>query len=314
MTMNEETIKRKYIPWVVWYIVITAIAQYLLINFKDQIKFVDANVFILLGAPNSVNIYNGQYWGVLTNNFLHVYLSQLILNCIGIIIFGIFIEKRIGFIKFSMMVIVGSIIPSIVQLNLTNEPGIGLSGVNFTLFGYLLAKSFNYPNFRMKYISIYLTIMIGTIIACNIYNLYVEDVYRTEAMGFGLILGLIIGFTSGWKKWIQYPMLFSIMVLSIVTLFYAPWSAEWLVYKGVVAHESKKYTVAKEYYLKALKIDKTNQSAKENLELLKLDDLKWKAYKAHMKEDYIKAKEYYREILKIDPKDTWARDGYNELK
>jgi membrane associated rhomboid family serine protease len=306
--------KKKYLPWVVWYIVITAIAQYILINFKELFTFIDTEVFILKLAPNSVNIYNGQYWGVLTNNFLHVYLSQLILNIVGIIIFGYFIEKRIGFIKFSMMVIVGSIIPSIIQLNLANEPGIGLSGVNFTLFGYILAKSFFYENFKVKYIGIYLTIMISIIVSCNIYNLYVDDVYRTEAMAFGLILGLIIGFTSGWKKWLQYPMLFIIMSISIFTLFYAPWSAEWLVYKGVVAHESKKYKIAKTYYLKALNLDSKNKQAIENLELLKLDDLKWKAYKAHIKEDYLKAKEYYREILKIDPKDEWAKQGYSELK
>jgi len=312
--MELEKKNKRNIPWVVWYIVITAIAQYFLIEFKEDIKFIDANIFILLGAPNSVNIYAGQYWGVLTNNFLHVYLSQLIINVIGIIFFGYYIEKRIGFIKFSLIVIVGSIIPSIIQLNLANQPGIGLSGVNFTLFGYILAKSMRFENFKMRYINLILLIMIGIIIYFNIYNLYFEDVYRTEAMAFGLIIGLVIGFTSPWKKWVQYGMLFNIIILSVITLFYAPWSSEWLVYKGVTEHQNKHYKKAKIWYKKALKLDPENIQAKDNLELLRLDDLKWKAYKAHMKEQYLKAKAYYNQILEIDPNDSWAKEGLKELK
>lgn len=311
--MEQKKIK-KNIPWVVWYIVITVIAQFFLIEFKNEINFIDANIFILLGAPNSVNIYAGQYWGVLTNNFLHVYLSQLIINVIGIIFFGYYIEKRIGFIKFLLIVIVGSIIPSIIQLNLANQPGIGLSGVNFTLFGYILAKSMKFENFKMRYINVILLIMIGIIIYFNIYNLYFEDVFRTEAIAFGLIIGLIIGFTSPWKKWIQYGMLFNIIVLSVITLFYAPWSSEWLVFKGVKEHQHKHYKKARIWYKKALKLDPDNIQAKENLELLKLDDLKWKAYKAHMKEQYLKARIYYNQILEINPNDSWAKEGLNELK
>ena len=312
--MKEDNKTEKNTPWVVWYIVITVIAQFFLIKFKDDIKFIDANVFILLGAPNSVNIYAGQYWGVLTNNFLHIYLSQLITNVIAIIFFGYFVEKRIGFIKFSMIVIVGSIIPSIIQLNLANQPGIGLSAVNFTLFGYILAKSMKFEAFRMKYIKILLLLMVSIIVYFNIYNLYFEDVYRTEAMAFGLITGLIIGFTSPWKKWIQYGMLFNIIILSILTLLYAPWSSEWLVFNGVTEHQYKNYKKAKYWYKKALKLDPSNIQAKENLELLKLDDLKLKAYKAHIKEQYFKAKIYYNQILEISPNDSWAKEGLNELK
>lgn len=310
---KEITKKRKYIPWVVWYIVITAIAQYIMINYKEYIKFVDVDIFILLGAPGSVNIYNGQYWGVLTNNFLHIYLSQLIINVIGIIVFGHFIEKRIKFLKFSSIIILAAIIPSIIQLNLTNQPGIGLSSINFTLFGYIISKAFTAREFRLKNINIYLFVMISIIICCHIYNLFVEDIFRTEAMSFGFMLGILIGYLSNIKFWTQFIILFNIMLILVSTLFYAPWSSEWQLFKGVEAHNSKQYKKAKHFYNKSLSINPKNGQSIKNIELLKLDELKWKAYKAHVKEDYKLARKLYIEILSIDPDDEWTKDAYNEL-
>lgn len=301
-------------PWVVWYIIITAIAQYILINYKDSINFIDANVFILLGAPDSVNIYNGQYWGVLTNNFLHLYLSQLILNCLGIIIYGYFIEKRIGFIKFSIIVVIAGIIPSIFQLNLTDQPGIGLSGINFTLFGFTISKAFIDKGYRLKWIYLYLLIMISIILYFSFYNLYVSDVYRSEAMSFGFILGLLLGYLSNKNKMSKVTVLFIIMFLSVSTLFYAPWSSEWQVFKGYQAHKNKDFTEARNRYEKALKIDPENIQAIDNITLLKLDKLKLKAYKAFIKEDYKRAKKIYEEILQISPNDDWALNAYKELQ
>jgi len=311
--INNIKKNKKRLPWVVWYIVIIAIAQYILINYKDTISFVDANIFILLGAPGSVEIYNGQYWGVLTNNFLHIYLSQLVLNIIGVSIFGYIIEKRIGFIRFSFIIVLASIVPSIIQLNLTNQPGIGLSSVNFTLFGYILIKGFQDKDFRIKYVQLFLAIMIGVIVYCQIYNLYFEDVYRTEAMTFGFLLGLFIGYLSKFKIWIQSIVLFNIIAFCISSLFYAPWSSEWQLYKGVSAHKAKQYKNAKKYYKKSLDINPKNQQSINNINLLKIDELKWKAYKAHVKEQYKLARKLYEEILDIDPTDEWAIEGYNEL-
>ena len=310
---NKNNTKKKYTPWVVWYIVITAIAQYAMINFREYINFVDVDIFILLGAPGSVNIYNGQYWGVLTNNFLHIYSFQLFINIIGIILFGYFIEKRIKFLKFSLIIVIASIVPSIIQLNLTNQPGIGLSSINFTLFGYILTKSFYEKTFRLKFVKIYLFAMMFIIVSCYIYNLFIEDIFRTEAMSFGFLLGILIGYLSSKKVWLQFIILFNIMLIAIATLFYAPWSSEWQLYKGVEAHKLKRYNEAEKFYQKSLKINPQNEQSKKNIELLKLDELKWKAYKAHVKEDYVLARKIYKEILLIDPNDEWTKEAFAEL-
>lgn len=300
-------------PWLVSYITITIIAQFFLINFKEEFDTINPETFTLFGAPDTVDIYKGQYWGVFTNNFIHIYWKQLLINLIGLWLFGAFIERRSGRFKLFFLIIFSSIIPSLWQLTLTAEPGIGLSGVNYALFGFILSKSRYDKKYRLKGRYIILIFMISILIYCNYINYFVENIYRTEAMTIGLFLGIVIEKLDYLKLNLRFLILFSVFLISISTLFYAPWSSEWQVYKGIKFHESKNFVRAKIYYRKALKIDRNNQKAIENMNLLKIDELKLKAYKAHVKEKYEVAKKYYLKVLEIDSTDTWALENLHEL-
>ncbi len=300
-------------PWFVWYISITIIAQFFLINYKDHFHTINPETFILFGAPDTVSIYDGQYWGVFTNNFIHIYWSQLLINLAGIWLFGAFIERREGVLKLLLLTFTASIIPTLWQLTLTASPGIGLSAVNYTLFGYILIKSKNEDIFKLKGRYIILTFMIGLLAYLSYYNTYIEDVFKTEAMIIGLLLGLLIGFLSNKNEWLRFSLLFLFFSISISTLFYAPWSSEWLLYKGVKAHESKNYKRAIKFYKQALKTDKHNEQAQENLNLLEIDKLKVKAYKEHISKNYDKARKIYLQILEIEPEDEWTLSNLKEL-
>lgn len=300
-------------PWFVWYISITIIAQFFLINYKDHFHTINTETFILFGAPDTVSIYDGQYWGVFTNNFIHIYLSQLLINLIGIWLFGAFIERREGVLKLLLLICTASIIPSLWQLALTASPGIGLSAVNYTLFGYILIKSKIDESFKLKGRYLILIFMLGLLAYLSYYNTFIEDVFKTEAMIIGMLLGLLIGFLSDKNKWVRFSILSVLFIISVSTLFYAPWSSEWLIYKGVKAHESKNYKRAIKFYRKALKIDKFNEQAQENLDLLEIDKLKGEAYKEHVAKNYDAARKIYLQILEIEPEDEWTLTNLKEL-
>ena len=300
-------------PWFVWYISITIIAQFFLINYKDHFHTINPETFILFGAPDTVSIYDGQFWGVFTNNFIHIYWSQLLINLIGIWLFGAFIERREGVLKLLLLTFSASLIPTLWQLTLTASPGIGLSAVNYTLFGYILTKSRFDESFKLKGRYVILIFMIGLLVYLSYYNAVIEDVFKTEAMIIGILLGLLIGLLSDKNKWLRFSILFVLFTISVSTLFYAPWSPEWLVYKGVKAHESKNYLRAIKFYKKALKIDKDNEQAQENLNLLEIDKLKIKAYKEHVAKNYDKARKIYLQIIEIEPEDEWTLTNLKEL-
>ena len=303
-------------PWFTWFVFVLITLQFLLFKYEEYFSQINVDTFKLFGAPDTVEIYQGHYWGVFTNNFLHTYWKLFIVNSVGIWFFGALIERRIGFPRFFALFFFACIIPSLWQLTLTTEPGIGLSGVNFTLFGYLLYKSRKDDVFRFKYSFIkyfFLVFMVGELIYCNYHNYFVENIYRTEAMTAGILLGLLLGRISNVNRLIKYSTIALVTAIPLSTLFYAPWSSEWQLYKGVKNHEENKFALAKSYYLKALEIDPTNDLAKENLTLLKIDKLKSKAYDAHMKENYSLARRYYEEILILSPDDEWAKVNLKEL-
>lgn len=300
-------------PWFVWYISITIIAQFFLINYKDHFRTINPETFILFGAPDTLSIYEGQYWGIFTNNFIHIYWSQLIINLIGIWLFGAFIERRKGVLKLLFLILTASIIPTLWQLTLTASPGIGLSAVNYTLFGYILIKSKTEPSFELKGRYLILILMVCILVYLSYYNAYKEDVFKTEAMMIGVLLGSFIGFLSNKNKWLKFTSFSILFIISITTLFYAPWSPEWLVFKGVKAHEAKNYRRAVKFYKKALKMDKGNKQAQENLNLLEIDKLKIKAYKEHISKNYDTARKIYLQILEIEPEDEWTLANLKEL-
>lgn len=300
-------------PWFVMYISITIIAQFFLINFKENFTAIDADTFTLFGAPDTVDIYRGQFWGVFTNNFIHTQWKPLLVNLVGLWFFGAFIERRIGYLRLMSLMFLGCVIPSLWQLALTTEPGIGLSGVNYVLFGYILVRSRKGETFKLKGLYLFLTFMLGVLVYCNYVNIFIENVYRTEAMTVGLLLGMLLARLRYGKKIYRVLLISGLSLLSVSTLFYAPWSSEWQVYKGVKCYERRDFQGAKMYYEKALEIDSTNELAIDNLKLIVIDKLKSKAYDAHIRKNYTLAKKYYLEILQKDPNDSWAKENLNAL-
>ena len=316
----RNIVKHKYgskpynFPWFVLFISLAVLIQFLMINYKNHFEIIHSKTFTLFTAPDTIEIYKGKYWGVFTNNFTHIYWGQLVVNLFGIWLFGAYIERRIGFRKTVWLIILFSIIPSLWQLTLTTQPGIGLSGVNYALFGYILSKSHFNSDFKLRGRYILLLLMLAIIGYCYYINYTIENVFRTEAMFLGLLLGLLLGRLSELKDVSFKVIILGLVVLvSLPTLFYSPWSSEWQLYKGIVFHEKGNYRLAKKFYRTALKIDKTNLRAKNNLDLLDIDKLKVKAYKSHVAGNYDIAKKYYEKILKIDPKDIWAIENIKEL-
>jgi tetratricopeptide (TPR) repeat protein len=70
---------------------------------------------------------------------------------------------------------------------------------------------------------------------------------------------------------------------------------------------------AKKYYEKSLRINPESSCAKDNLILIKIDELSEKALKLHHQKKYVEAGTVYGEILKIDPKNGWAKENKSRL-
>ena len=265
-----------------------------------------------LGAPYAIQIYHGQYWGIFTNSFLHVDYIHLTINCVGLAIFGYFTENKLGMFPLLIMIALASISTSALQLTLTNDAGLGFDGINFFLFSLLFTMSLLRKEFTLPY---KWTFLIGAIclLSFTFYiNFWENQSYAIEAMFSGLLLGFVFGLV--YKSKIISFLLFSILISSsFYSLFYAPWSAEWNYSKGYTYHEKYDFKTAKKFYRKAIDINPQHSVSKENLRIIKIEELSDAAHKSHINEDYLKARELYNKILIIDSKNAWAKENLNKL-
>lgn len=301
-------------PWLTSILSVISIAIFILFQIYQQDNTPLFKSYSELGAPYAIQIYHGQYWGVFTNSFFHLNYIHLAINLSGLWILGAYLERRLSIFKFFLLGLIASIITSCIQLALTNDAGIGLSGVNLFFLGFILGKSIKSKEFelRNRYLLLLITI-IGLSVALYL-NLYHNFLLSLEAMTSGLIIGFIFGLLSIFKS--NLPIIIfgkSIISLSIITLFYSPWSAEWNYSKGYTAHEIGNNSEAKKYYTKAIEINPQHSVSKENLRLIEIDELSDKAFDAHENEKYLEAKKHYEDLLKIDPENNWAKENISKL-
>ena len=271
-------------------------------------------VYSQFGAPYAIQIYQGQYWGVFTNSFLHTNLYHLIINLSALWIMGAFIERRIGIFNFVLLGLYASIVTSIAQLTLSDDAGIGLTGVNYFFLAYIFVKSLSDERFNLRAKYMYLAVAIFGILFAYYLNSSKFFNIGIEAMIAGIAYGAFTALTTlSEKKWA--PVVFSILILmsSSITLFFSPWSAEWNYFKGYSAPAKGNYKEAKEFYVRAIEIDPGHKTSLENLKYISIDEISDMALEAHKEENYLLARKLYERVLKLDPSNQWAKENMAKL-
>lgn len=273
-----------------------------------------AFLFSQLGAPYAFQIYTGQYWGVFTNSLVHINLAHLLINLSGLWILGSYVERRIRIFNFFLIGLFASSVTSMLQLTLTNDAGLGLSGVNYFLLSFIVVKALKNNLFKLRWRYLYTLILLMILPVSYYLNTSYGFNIGIESMFFGIALGCITGWFSEMNTRL-YLVFFIIVILalSISTLFYSPWSSEWNYTKGYNHHIKHEFKQAKKYYRAAIQIDPDHKVCKENLRRIRIDELCDLAMKAHENEDYLLANEYYQKVLEIDPSNKWAKENIKKL-
>jgi len=302
-------------PYFTWAFILLCVLLYAAISFLSNFGDVQQATYDLFGAPSAVDIYRGHYWGVVFNSLIHVYWFQLLLNLFFAFYFLRAFELTLGPYKLFIFGLLASTVTSCIQLTLSDDAGIGLAGVNFSLLGFLLVRRKIDPRFQQKWIYKIGSAMLVLFFLMYYMNLYHGWNFGLAAMIGGFTWGALVGFMY-FKRTIRFiaPLLVGINLLCFASLFHAPWSAEWNCAKGVRAHKKKDLNTAKTFYEKTLVIDPENYLATENLRLIKINEWSDQAYKAHMDGEYTKAKMIYQKILKEDPDNSWAQSNLKKLK
>jgi GlpG protein len=316
MTSNITDIKEstksfeKFTPIITVFIIVTSTLLFVGSYFSSLSEDV---IFYYL-APTPLDILLGKYWGLITNNFIHVNIIHLVFNFFWIWFFGKKIEFESGKLFFTFLVISAAIISSVSEIFLSDSTGVGLSGIAYALFGYILVKSRSTESYK-RYLNIKINVLFfAWLIFCIALTYF--DIWNIANGGHigGLIWGLIIGFISRYRDVKKVVLGTIVFILFISSIFWNPNSVTWLSYNAYNQYGNNEFDEAIVTFKLILEKDPENEFAKKNLEQLIIYQLQEKAYNLHVSKNYEKAIEVYEEILSIDENNEWAKENLQRIQ
>jgi membrane associated rhomboid family serine protease len=312
-TINQTTDKtfKRYIPSVTAICCLASIVLFIGINVQG--KFDTWDVYRKWGAPSATDIFEGDYWGLITSNFLHVEIWHIAFNLYWLWLFGKKIEFETNKAFYVLLILSSALVSSLAQLAFSDTTGIGLSGIGYALFGFLFVKSKTAEEYKNYLNKRTINLFLFWLALCIILTKTGAWTVGNAAHIGGLLWGALVAYTSKFDKYIQWATgLIYVAVLTIL-IFRSPFSTSYLSYQAYELHKEQKVDAAIEAYKKILKRDPDNEFAKENLKQLEVHQLEEKALELHTNQKYKEARQFYNQILSIDKDNAWAKENLSRL-
>ena len=302
---------KKYIPILTAICCLTSIVLFIGINLEGKLDNLD--VYKKWGSPSVTDIFSGSYWGLVTSNFLHTELWHIAFNLYWLWIFGKKIEFESKKTFYGLLILSSALVSSLSELSFADTTGIGLSGIGYSLFGFIFVKSKTteaYKNYLDKRtIRLFIFWLFLCIVLTQTKTWNVGNAAHISGLLWGITLAYISKFDN-YKQWAVGFLLFSVLASSI---FWNPFSTSWLSHQAFELHKNQKANEAIIVYKKILSRDKSNEFAKANLKQLEIHNLQEKALELHKSQKYKEARQVYNQILSIDPNEQWAKDNLKIL-
>ena len=245
-------------PWVSYLSIIACIS--ISLGLAAQNDYESWDTLAKFGYLPADSIWNGGYWAFVTSAFVHFTLWHVAFNVYWLWVLGSRLEQAIGSLRFLAFFVVSAIVTSSLQLAVSDATGIRASGVVYAIFGFMWATRHRYPQFNevldARTIQIFIIWLVGCVVATF---LDVWDVGNAAHIS-GLLFGAAVAgaFVLQLNRRLMFGALVTLVVLSIVPLFWCPWSITWLSYKAYNAHASERYAAALTRYTQIINLDPEN--------------------------------------------------------
>jgi GlpG protein len=252
-------------PWCTWVCCAICIVVFVaLVEIGQQGKWEQWSPRIL---PDAVQIWDGAYWTLLTSVFVHLQWWHVALNVCCLWVLGRPLELAIGSFRWLIFFVLAAVVSSGFQFAAADQTGIGASGVAYALVGFMWVTRRHYPQFAKVLPPNIIVLALVWLVAC-----YIATVLNIFAVGnaahlSGLLFGVSVGFACVLKKEHRLGLLVpaTLIALSIVPLFWCPWSATWVSKQAFDAHTRGDLATAVRRYQESLRLGQDPSWVWENL-------------------------------------------------
>lgn len=188
-----------------------------------------------------VELWRGmKLWTLFTSMFAHADLLHLGFNCYWCWRLGGEIERELPRLHFLILIVGSTIGGSLAELATSGQTGIGMSGMIYGLFGFMLVTQNQHPVFRRTLDAGTIRLLTGWLLVCFALDASgIMPVANFAHLG-GLITGLLAGLASheGPRRKTAKLLLSLVSVAGLVSLLWAPWQDNWHYARAVSAVEA----------------------------------------------------------------------------
>ncbi len=248
-------------PWFSYLAITACIGVFFGLAFQNDYESREA--LAIFGYLPADSIWNGGYWALVTSAFVHFELWHVAFNAYWLWVLGSRLEQAIGSIPFLAFFIVSAFVSSSIQLAVSGDTGIGASGVVYAIFGFMWPARNRHPRFNevldARTIQIFVLWLGGCVVATFLDVWHVGNAAHISGLLFGAAVAG--AFVLQFNRRLMFAGLVTLVVSSIVPLFWCPWSITWLSYKAYNAHIEERYDAALERYTQIINLDPENSWA-----------------------------------------------------
>lgn len=212
--------------------------------------------FLVFLMPHGYLIWSGWLWGLLTSVFVHGDPIHLGFNLYWHWHLGSSVERTMGRRWWLLFFVVASIISSGAQLAVSDDTGIGLSGVLYAFFGFMWPASAKCPTFRAFLTRKTVNLLIFWLGLCVVMTWLEVWAIGNAAHVAGLLFGVLVAgaVTLRWRPILTRPALLALCLTCLVPAFWCPWSAMWSAVQGDRAYDADRYEAAIGWYERSLEL------------------------------------------------------------
>ena len=227
------------------------------------------NGFEKLWSQSPFDVWEGGYWTLITSTLVHYEFIHIAFNLYWIWFLGAAMERAIGSAKFFVFYVAAAFVSSSYQLSL-DGPGIGASGVNYALFGFMWASRFHFTPFLDIITERTSRLLFGWLFICLLIDWAGLIPIGNVAHFSGFIFGCGVGGIAilRYKLPITVPAFALFLVMSVVILFWSPWSMQWSVMKALEAQMAGRNEEALIHYNRIIRRNPSNFRAYYNRSIL----------------------------------------------
>ncbi len=190
-------------PWLTWFVMTIYLIIFLIMQFENNPITVVLESSDRLFTPDS--IWRGNLLWPIVSTFIHYKDWHFAGNFSWMFVLGGLLEREIGRFRWMLFYISSALISSIAQLAMSNDVGIGASGVIYAMFGFMWVTRRIYTRFQVIAAKATLYLLVGWLIV---------GIYLTESGFFnigntahfaGFVYGLVVGAIIALKKGKESP-------------------------------------------------------------------------------------------------------------